>query len=130
MAKKNPPKIGEVRIGRAGNKYNKWDGKRWVPVAAARTAGASGRKASVVSKPMESKPKPTTANTSSPRLEGPKASQKVTRVGSTVKMGASKFVKPEQKTPNRPKRGEPTQIATDKSGKQRWVKCVKPKGKK
>lgn len=55
MAKKNPPKVGEIRIGRAGNKYNKWDGKRWVPVSAARTAGASGRKASVVSKAVPSK---------------------------------------------------------------------------
>ena len=52
MAKKNPPKIGEIRIGRAGNKYNKWDGKRWVPVSAARTAGAQGRKPSVASKPI------------------------------------------------------------------------------
>lgn len=129
MAKKNPPKIGEIRIGRAGNKYNKWDGKRWVPVSAARTAGATGRKASVTSKPVESKSKPTSSKSSSSQLEGPKASQKVARVGSTVKMGPSKFVKPQQKTSNRPKRGEPTQIKTDRSGQQRWVKYVKPKGK-
>lgn len=51
MAKK-PPKVGEIRIGRAGNKYNRWDGKRWVPVSAARTAGAGGRSPSVVSKPV------------------------------------------------------------------------------
>lgn len=132
MADKKPPKIGEIRIGRAGNKYNKWDGKRWVPVSAARTAGAGGRKPSVVSKPVESKPKPkpTSSKSSSPKLEGPKASQKVTRVGSTVKMGPSRFVKPQQKTTNRPKRGEPTQVATDRSGQQRWVTYVKPKGKK
>lgn len=37
------PRVGEIRKGRAGNKYNKWDGKKWVPVAAARTAGADGR---------------------------------------------------------------------------------------
>jgi hypothetical protein len=54
MAEKKTPKVGEIRLGAKGNKYNKWNGKRWVPVSAARTAGASGRKPSVVSKPMKS----------------------------------------------------------------------------
>lgn len=44
MAKKKPPTKGEVRIGVAGNKYNKWNGKRWVPVSAARTGAGSGQK--------------------------------------------------------------------------------------
>lgn len=123
MAKKNPPKIGEIRIGRAGNKYNKWDGKRWVPVSAARTAGAQGRSESVASKPVKSSVKSTS------KLEGPKRSQKVVRVGSTVKIGPSNVVKPQQKTPNRPTRNVPTKAVTDKSGKQRWVKNVKPKGR-
>ena len=123
MAKKNPPKIGEIRIGRAGNKYNKWDGKRWVPVSAARTAGDQGRSQSVVSKPVKSSVKSTS------KLEGPKKSQKVVRVGSTVKIAPSRIVKPEQKTSNRPTRNAPTRVVTDKSGKQRWVKTVKPKGR-
>lgn len=52
-AKKPTPKVGEIRIGRAGNKYNKWDGKRWVPVSAARTGAGSGQKATVASKPVK-----------------------------------------------------------------------------
>ena len=70
MAKKPAPKVGEIRIGRAGNKYNKWTGSRWAPVSAARTAGASGRKASVVSKPRT-----VSAAKTSTASEGPKRSQ-------------------------------------------------------
>ncbi len=39
-------KNGEIRKGRAGNKYNRWDKKTatWVPVSAARTGAGSGQK--------------------------------------------------------------------------------------
>ena len=121
-AKKPAPKVGEIRIGAKGNKSNKWDGKKWVPVSAARTGGGSSQ-----NKTTSAKPKTTS---SSPRVEGPKTGQKVTRVGSTVKLGPAKYTKPKQKTPNRPTRNVPMQIATSKSGEQRWVKYVKPKGKK
>lgn len=43
---KNPNagvKVGTVRKGAAGNRYNRWDGKKWVPVAAARTGSGSGQ---------------------------------------------------------------------------------------
>lgn len=43
-------KVGTIRKGAAGNKYNKWDGKKWVPVAAARTGSGSGQSSSVASK--------------------------------------------------------------------------------
>lgn len=43
-------KVGTIRKGAAGNKYNKWDGKKWVPVAAARTGSGSGQSSSVTSK--------------------------------------------------------------------------------
>lgn len=39
-SKPNVP-IGTIRKGRAGNAYNRWDGKKWVPVAAARTSSGS-----------------------------------------------------------------------------------------
>ena len=48
-------KVGTIRKGAAGNKYNKWDGKKWVPVAAARTGSGAGQSASVASKRVPSK---------------------------------------------------------------------------
>ena len=48
-------KVGTIRKGAAGNKYNKWDGKKWVPVSAARTGRGSGQSASVVSKRVPSR---------------------------------------------------------------------------
>lgn len=41
--------VGTIRKGAAGNKYNKWDGKKWVPVSSARTGAGSGQSASVTS---------------------------------------------------------------------------------
>jgi hypothetical protein len=88
-----------------------------------------------VSKPASTPSSTTTSirkkdTSTTARLEGNKRRQPVTRIGGTVKLGAAKFVKPTAKTPNRPTRGKPMQITTDRSGQQRWVAYVKPKEKK
>ncbi len=119
MAKKNPPKIGEIRIGRAGNKYNKWDGKRWVPVSAARTAGASGRTPSVVSKPI-----PKTSSTSTKSTASRRGLDRIS--SSPVPAGTKR---PAAKIPNRPRSvGGAAQLA-GKGANRRWVKQVPVKKK-
>jgi hypothetical protein len=74
-------KAGTIKVGRAGNKYNKWDPKtaKWIPVAAARTGKGSGQKPTVASKKMTgipAKPAPKAKATTSGTVSSAIASSK------------------------------------------------------
>jgi hypothetical protein len=150
LAQNKGVKAGTVRTGAGGKyvrKYNATTG-RWEKIGAAKGSGYGRRtsiSASQASKAESRRSKPVTltggqkppgapASSATTKLgaEGRRASQKVVRVGSTVKTKPGRFVKPTQKTPNRPVTGKPMQLVKERSGKQRWVTYVPSKktGKK
>jgi hypothetical protein len=144
---------GTVRKGAGGKYMRKYNAKtgRWDIVGATKQTAAkyvAGVTKAAATNRAKAKPGMTTAQyaalkaksdtvapqdkpkTSGSRIEGPKVSKPVVRVGkNTVKIGPANFVRPKQKTPNRPERGKKMQIITQRDGSQRWVYVIDPKKK-